>query len=226
MEYKERISILLKKIGEDTYKIGYQRNEWDVHLNELRDFFDDVLKQKNYILQRYVASKTPQGDPFDIRVHVERDRSGKWSIAKIYVRIGIGQSVVSNVSQGGGVSEPVAFLKAFYGDKWETIYSNLVRIGKTLPQKMEKLRKTHIMYLGIDIGIESNGDLYLFETNDGPGTTNVISEAAFHRSNYYAYVLNEKLNYPVKDLVDVIEEDQNKISQLKTKKFAIKNSSG
>lgn len=212
----------IEKIGEDTYKIGYQRNEWDVHLNELRDFFDDVLKQKNYILQRYVASKTPQGDPFDIRVHVERDRSGKWSIAKIYVRIGIGQSVVSNVSQGGGVSEPVAFLKAFYGDKWETIYSNLVRIGKTLPQKMEKLRKTHIMYLGIDIGIESNGDLYLFETNDGPGTTNVISEAAFHRSNYYAYVLNEKLNYPVKDLVDVIEEDQNKISQLKTKNSQLK----
>lgn len=126
------------------------------------------------------------------------------------------------MSQGGGVSEPVAFLKAFYGDKWETIYSNLVRIGKTLPQKMEKLRKTHIMYLGIDIGIESNGDLYLFETNDGPGTTNVISEAAFHRSNYYAYVLNEKLNYPVKDLVDVIEEDQNKISQLKTKNSQLK----
>lgn len=204
----------IEKIGEDTFTIGYQRNEWDVSLNDLREFFDEVLQQRNYILQKYVASKTPQEDPFDIRVHVERDRSGKWSIAKIYVRIGIGQSVVSNVSQGGGVSDPVAFLKAFYGDKWETIYSNLVTIGKTLPKKMETLRKTHIMYLGIDIGVESNGDLYLFETNDGPGTKNVIPEAAYHRSNYYAYVLKEKLNYPVKDLTDVIEDDQQKIAQL------------
>ncbi|WP_245832937.1 YheC/YheD family protein [Oceanobacillus timonensis] len=206
----------IEKIGEDTFKIGYQRNEWNVNLNGLKTYFDEILKQRNYILQKYIASKTPQGDPFDIRIHVERDRSGKWSIAKIYVRIGIGQSVVSNVSQGGGVSDPIAFLKAFYGDKWETIYSNLVRVGKTLPKKMEKLRKTHIMHLGIDIGIESNGDIYLFETNDGPGTTNVVSEAAFHRSNYYAYVLNKKLNYPLKDLVDVIDDDQHKISQLET----------
>ncbi|MFD1385913.1 YheC/YheD family protein [Oceanobacillus oncorhynchi subsp. oncorhynchi] len=204
----------VEKVGDDTFKIGYKRNKWNVHLDGLKSYFDEILKQKSYILQKYIASKTPQGDPFDIRIHVERDRSGKWSIAKIYVRIGIGQSVVSNVSQGGGVSEPVAFLKAFYGDKWETIYSNLVTIGKTLPKKMEKLRKTHIMYLGIDIGIESNGDLYLFETNDGPGTKNVISEAAFHRSNYYAYVMKEKLNYPVKQLVDVIEDDQHKIAQL------------
>lgn len=79
----------IEKIGEDTFKMGYHRIKWDVHLNKLKDYFNDVLKQRNYILQKYVASKTPQGDLFGIRAHVERDRSDKWSIAKIYVRIGV-----------------------------------------------------------------------------------------------------------------------------------------
>jgi len=38
----------------------------------------------------------------------------------------------------------------------------------------------------------------------------------------YNTAINEKLNYPVKDLVDVIEEGQNKISQLETKNSQLK----
>ncbi|WP_193065546.1 YheC/YheD family protein [Oceanobacillus oncorhynchi] len=205
----------IEAIDEDMFKIGFNRNKWEVNLHSLKEFFEDNLERKNYILQKYVTSRTLQGEPFDCRVHVEKDGSGGWSIAKAYIRIGIGQSVISNVNQGGGISDPTEFLKANFGEDWEDIYENLLSVGRKIPVKMEQLRKTHIMSLGMDIGINRDGKLYLFEVNDGPATKALISEVAFHRSNYYKYILKNKLNYTLKDPINMLEDNNKEIIQLR-----------
>ncbi|MFD1064438.1 YheC/YheD family protein [Oceanobacillus locisalsi] len=206
---------ILEKMGENSFKIGFKKNQWNVNLNSLKDFFEDAIKGNYYILQKYVTSRTPQGDPFDCRVHVEKSSSGEWSVAKIYVRIGIGQSVISNVNQGGGISDPKEFLKANFENDWKGIYNNLSSLGKKIAKKMESLRGTHIMSLGMDIGIDENGKLYLFEVNDGPSTKALIHEVAFHRSNYYLYILKNKFNYSVIEPVNMIEAKQTEINELK-----------
>lgn len=55
------------------------------------------------------------------------------------------------------------------------------------------------MTLGMDIGIDKDGELYLFEVNDGPATAALISEVAYLRSNYYNYILNELGETPTKE---------------------------
>lgn len=55
------------------------------------------------------------------------------------------------------------------------------------------------MSLGMDIGIDKDGELYLFEVNDGPATAALISEVAYLRSNYYNYILNEFKKTPTND---------------------------
>lgn len=185
------VYILKKK--DNKYLIGFQTNEKEVDKSQIHTFFENEIKGKSYIIQKYVQSRTKYGDPFDCRVHVEKGQDGRWQTAKKYIRIGIGQKVISNVNQGGGISEPKPFLKANFGEFWEEIDEKLNEIAATLPNKIEELRGTHIMSLGIDIGIDSDGKLYLFEVNDGPSTAALISEVAYHRSNYYKYIL-EKLN--------------------------------
>ncbi|WP_080872504.1 YheC/YheD family protein [Oceanobacillus timonensis] len=205
----------METIGKDLIRIGFNTEKWEVHLTELKAFFDHTFNGKNYFLQKYVTSRTPQGDPFDCRIHVEKNGRGRWAIAKIYVRIGIGQSVISNVNQGGGVSDAREFLKANYGEKWQEVYNQLKRIGKTIPKKMEELRGKDIMTLGLDIGIDKSGEqFYLFEVNDSPSSKVLKSEVAYFRSNYYLYVLKEKLHYNVKDPIDKVESSCNRISQL------------
>lgn len=133
----------------------------------------------------------------------------------MYVRIGIGQSVISNVNRGGGISDPKEFLKANFSEQQEEIYQDLLQLGTQIHEKMEQLRGTHIMSLGLDIGIDTNGKLYLFEVNDGPSTKAVISEVAFLRSNYYLYVLEKRLNRKIKDSTDELENNQQEIRELK-----------
>ena len=174
------------------YTVGFKTNEREMNENQIATFFEEEIEGKSYILQKYVQSRTLHGDPFDCRVHVEKGEDGKWHSARSYIRIGIGQKVISNVNQGGGISEPKPFLKTNFGEeKWTLINKKLKKIAVTLPYKVEELRGTHIMSLGMDIGIDKDGELYLFEVNDGPATAALISEVAYLRSNYYNHILNE-----------------------------------
>jgi len=185
------VYVLNKEKG--NYILGYQTEKKTLSLKEFKNFFEENVFDKKYILQEYISSKTLQGDPFDCRIHVEKDGKEKWASAKNYIRIGIGQKVISNVNQGGGISDPEPFLKSNFGEGWEVINENLNKLVTTLPYKVEELRGTHIMSLGMDIGIDKDGKLYLFEVNDGPATASVKSEVAMLRADYYKYIMRNKL---------------------------------
>ncbi|GAB3058657.1 YheC/YheD family protein [Virgibacillus ainsalahensis] len=180
----------------EKYTLGYNKEKRVLNKEELAGFFKESIEHKGYILQQYVSSRTLQGDPFDCRIHVEKDQEGKWVSARNYIRIGIGQKVISNVNQGGGIANPEPFLKANFGEQWKEINKKLNELAVTLPYRVEQLRGTHIMSLGMDIGIGQDGKLYLFEVNDGPDTSAVIAEVAYLRSNYYKYILRNKLEIP------------------------------
>lgn len=174
-----------------SYVIGYQKEEKKYSYEGLKDFFAEFIKNKQYMLQKYISSRSIQGDPFDCRVHVEKNAEGKWTIARKFIRIGIGQKVTSNLSQGGSISDTEPFLKANFGEEWEGIDWKLNELGDTLPYHIEKLRKTNIMSMGMDIGIERDGKLYLFEINGAPITGPLRSEAAMLRTEYYKYILGK-----------------------------------
>ncbi|SDK83930.1 YheC/YheD family protein [Lacicoccus qingdaonensis] len=182
----KRIYIVEKT--EDKYKVGHNTLEKNMSEDEFFNLFIEKIENQRYLVQKYIVSRTLQGDPFDCRIHVEKNGSGKWQSAKNYIRIGIGQKVISNVNQGGGIADPIPFLKANYGGKWKEIDEKLKKLAVTLPYKIEELRGTHIMSLGIDIGIGRDGELYLFEVNDGPAFKSLIGEIAYLRSNYYKYI--------------------------------------
>lgn len=182
------IYILQKSKGQ--YRVGYKTAEKKFDETEMERFYEDHIAEKGYIIQKYISSKTPQGDPFDCRIHVEKNGDGEWQSARNYIRIGIGQKVISNVNQGGGIADVRQFLKANYGDRWNEINNQLKKLAVTLPYKVEELRGTHIMSLGFDIGITEEGEMYVFEVNDGPATKAVIAEVSYLRANYYKFILD------------------------------------
>jgi glutathione synthase/RimK-type ligase-like ATP-grasp enzyme len=178
---------------DDHYILGYLTRDEKLNHKQLKKFFEETLKGNGYIIQKYVTSRSLQGDPFDCRIHVEKNGQGKWVSARNFIRIGIGQKVISNVNQGGGIGDPEPFLRANFGDKWEEINQKLNNLALTLPYKVEELRKTHMMSMGMDIGIDRDGELYLFEVNSAPTTDPLKAEAAILRTNYYKYIIDNKL---------------------------------
>lgn len=178
--------------NKDNYILGYQKRNKELSYKQLEEFVKDYL-DSTYIMQKYISSRSIQGDPFDCRIHLEKNGNGEWEVAKKYIRIGIGQKVVSNISQGGGISDSKPFLKANFGNKGKEIERNLNRLAATYPYKHEEYRGTDMITMGLDVGIDKDGDLYLFEVNAAPITSPLLSQVATLRIEYYNYLINNKL---------------------------------
>ncbi|TXL66681.1 hypothetical protein FHP05_04670 [Cerasibacillus terrae] len=176
---------------EESFLLKYDDTEERINGVELKSFYNDKVNSKQYIVQKYINSITKGGYPFDCRINMEKNEKGNWVIARKFIRVGIGQKVVSNISRGGGVSDTKPFLKANFYDKHHQIEQRLKNIGKKLPNKIEELRNITLVRMGIDLGIDSDGSVYLFEINSSPGTTQLRDQAALLRTDYYSYVINK-----------------------------------
>lgn len=175
----------------DEYKIKFDDKEDTVNKRGLLKFYESEIETKSFIVQQYIHSTSKEGYPFDCRINVEKNINGEWVIARKFIRMGIGQAVVSNMSQGGAALDVKPFLKSNFPDNWQEIIDNLQKVGKELPYKIEELRNAKLMTLGIDIGIDVDGKIYLFETNSAPGTTQLRAEAGMLRVEYYRYMLSK-----------------------------------
>ena len=183
---------LLKKVSENEFKLIQGTEERHLTMDGLYPFFEENLSTKNYIIQKFIHSNTKQGHPFDCRINVEKNGKGQWSIARMFIRIGIGQKVVSNISQGGAVSKLNSFLNANFPEaQVKLIEQRLKEVAKTVPLKVEELRKQQLMTLGIDVGIDRDGSVYLFEVNGAPGTSQLRAEVAELRAQYYSFMKNK-----------------------------------
>ncbi|CEI80834.1 Endospore coat-associated protein YheD [Oceanobacillus oncorhynchi] len=161
-------------------------------MDKLNQFYtQEIVSKRKYIVQKFINSTTPNGNPFDCRVHLEKNRKGEWTIPEIVIRIGLGQKVTSNVSQGGGASDPDVFFKTYYKEKADDILERLEKLGYEIAIKVEELRDTKLMTMGIDFGVDTNGDIYLFEVNGAPGIQKMRTDAVLLRTDYYKYLLSK-----------------------------------
>ncbi len=153
-------------------------------------FFSQTFSDKLHICQPFIESKTKEGHPFDVRIHTRKNSEGDWSTVKIYPRIGIGHAITSNISQGGGTSPINPFLEAQFGDRWQEVKSSLNQLSKSFPKRFQSLYDYSLDGLGIDLGIDKSGKLWLFEVNTYAGARFFYAEDAEGRVSYYKYCAN------------------------------------
>ncbi|MEC5423489.1 YheC/YheD family protein [Virgibacillus sp. C22-A2] len=177
--------------NESDYTLSYKNDETQISKEVLENFFEEEINKEKYIFQKFINSRSKTGDPFDCRIRLEKNGNGKWGVAINLVRIGTGQKVVSNVSQGGSVNKLNSFLRNNFEDKQDVIKTRIVDLAKTFPYKLERLFNRRFTSLGLDIGIDRDGNLYLFEINTAPGDEFALGEIALLKSEYYDYMLNK-----------------------------------
>ena len=104
------------------------------------------------------------------------------------VRIGIGQKIISNINQGGGMAELEPFLKTNRPDCWELIVERLRELAATVPAWFEEQRGVELCTLGIDVAITDEGDLRIFEINTLPFVDFNLGQVAMRRVAYYRWL--------------------------------------
>ena len=175
-------------VATQSYAVGFKTGTKNMSEDEFADFAKEHFLGRAHIVQQYVSSRSAAGDPFDCRVHVEKDKNNRWQVARMFVRIGIGQQVISNVNQGGGIADVEPFFKANRPDCWEEIIAKLNHLAQTLPYYFEDLRGRHLIQMGIDVGVDAQGGLHVFEINSSPAADSHKAEVAMLRLGHYHWM--------------------------------------
>ena len=154
--------------GRDSYNqlFEYSFNSFHNLYKWLRPF----MNNRSYVAQRYLRLTTDTGEPFDIRSFIQKDRRGRWQLIGCVVRKGKPESLTSNLHGGGTAEALEPFLTQHFGDITECILEKIHHISKRIAITLEHYHGP-LVELGIDLGIDQDGQLWLLEVNSKPGRT-------------------------------------------------------
>lgn len=126
------------------------------------------IGSRRFIMQPYLQLTTCRGEPFDIRVLMQKNGRGRWELTGMAARLGPGGSLTSNLHGGGTAEEAAAVLREQFGAMAEEILQKLERTAALLPPLLEA-SCGRLGELGLDFGIDPDGRIWLLEANSKPG---------------------------------------------------------
>jgi glutathione synthase/RimK-type ligase-like ATP-grasp enzyme len=194
--------------GKNIYEIEKSQDGYILHTDRKSDLLSEKeminmaekqFAKRKYLVQPFIKSRTKEDHPFDIRIHTRRAENGVWKWITLLPRIGMSNAITSNVNQGGAVSETDSFLEVQFGAKAPGIKKELINIAENLPPCIQQFYDFPIDSLGIDIGVEQNGDMWFFEVNTSPGTKFYELEIGEARAQYYEYLEKSSAKIPEAD---------------------------
>jgi len=183
------------KAEDDRFRILLGAEETKYDAEQTTEFIQSKLKQEDYIVQPYINCRTKAGVPYDLRLHVQKGRGGKWLNPIIYPRISSNDSIVCNIGQGGYTSDLTGFLQREFGARHYDIRKYVELFSLQLAAHMDEIQKElygeELNELGIDIGLDEAQKIFVYEVNWRPGHppfTNINLSVIKHTVQYAMYL--------------------------------------
>ncbi|MBO2533699.1 MAG: hypothetical protein CW342_12640 [Thermoactinomycetaceae bacterium] len=122
-----------------------------------------------YVMQPYLRLNTPDGRPYDLRMLIQKNERGEWVTTGMAIRTGKPHTLTSNLHGGGRAERAVPFLlRHFRRDQVEGILKKIRWLAAVVPPHIER-HHGRLLELGLDVGIDTDGRVWLLEVNSKPG---------------------------------------------------------
>lgn len=158
-----------------------------------------LMGNRQFLIQQAIPLALYEGQEFDVRLLMQKDRFGQWRRTKTYVRIVQPGSLTANLSTGAMAKSIQEVLRDVFGEEYlatDGIGENIRTSANRVVDAVETAFPGIWAELGIDFGLDLNGRVWLIEVNSKPfkaltsstGTTQRI-ERSFMRPIEYAKFL-------------------------------------
>lgn len=181
-----------ENILEVTYreKEGVERNSFESY-EKFQDWISPKLS-KTYIIQQSVQTITWYQKATDIRLNMNKNSQGQWEVSLLLLRVA---SNDSHITQKVLTAQPIKNLTKMFPSNKKIdkvkIEETLVNIGFKICNSLEK-HGHHMADLGIDLGIDENGYVWIFEVNSLPHPLKGVLDHSLTRPiEYSAYLALE-----------------------------------
>ncbi|MNJ57165.1 Endospore coat-associated protein YheD [compost metagenome] len=106
---------------------------------------------------------------FDLRVLVQKTGKGVWMVTGVGARLAGLKRITTHVPQGGSIESPEKLLNPVFGSEMTTIIMNRLKSNAVLIAKQIEKGSGHLLgEMSMDLGIDTNGDMWFFEANSKP----------------------------------------------------------
>lgn len=136
----------------------------------IKHYFGDQHNRLNhYLAQQGIRLVKYEDRPVDFRVHMHKDGEGEWQVVAIGSKAAGFGCVTTHIRTGGFIISTDKLLETLFDEDAKVIEQNInvaaVEIAQTLEDKIDG----PIGELGMDMGVDRNGNVWLFEVNSKPG---------------------------------------------------------
>ncbi|SHE76230.1 YheC/D like ATP-grasp [Seinonella peptonophila] len=180
--------------GRTLQNIPFQKQFSD--LNQVRLFIQRLIGRTRYVIQPYLSLTTSDGSPFDLRVLLQKNAHKEWQKTGVAIRIGNPISITSNLHGGGRAKCWEKFLQEHLPSSLhESIVNQLHQCTTLVPKHLEEYHGS-LVELGLDLGIDQQGNVWILEANSKPGRSVFVRtqqlkthQDAINQPIYYARAL-------------------------------------
>jgi len=171
----------IRRLGEKEFRLraakyGPQRRPLDRELcgGELPAFLRRELRRTSFIVQEDCGLLHIDACKIDLRTHLQRNADGEWELVALLVKQGSPRSIVSNYHAGGRVHEWSWLERRVSRRRLPSageVAALSERIARAYGDKAPRLGS-----IGLDIGIDREGGLWLLDVNSRPGRNILTAE--------------------------------------------------
>lgn len=154
---------LVVKFSFKTEEIEFQTE------TEFLQWFQKRTGGANFIIQQGIPLITYEDCHLDFRVLCHKNYDGDWNTTSVVSRISAKDQFVSNLAKGGKLLSPTEPLSLMFDEK--TVLSKLTFMKELSIKVAQIISQSSVGYigeLGIDIGMDTNGDIWIIEVNSKP----------------------------------------------------------
>ncbi|WP_135549090.1 YheC/YheD family endospore coat-associated protein [Paenibacillus cymbidii] len=131
--------------------------------------FKQQIDGEDYLMQQAIALTSYNKRPFDLRVLVQKNQYGEWTISGIGARVAGRSSITTHVPRGGSIDEPEKLLSLAYGQ--EAAKLTLQRVHQAahmIARQIERASGQTLGEMSMDLGIDNARRIWFFEANSRP----------------------------------------------------------
>ncbi|OXM15265.1 YheC/YheD family protein [Paenibacillus herberti] len=124
---------------------------------------------ESYVVQQGIRLVEIDGCPLDFRFHMHKNGQNEWVTAGIGAKKAGKGSVTTHIKNGGSLMTPGSALSRTFGTQADEVLEKAKRVAVKMSEAIERNYPHRLGELGLDLGIDKDGDVWMFEANAKPG---------------------------------------------------------
>ncbi|WP_040952583.1 YheC/YheD family protein [Gorillibacterium massiliense] len=129
------------------------------------------IRLSSYVVQQGIQLIEIDDCPIDFRFHMTKNGNNDWVAAGIGAKKAGKGSVTTHVRTGGQLLTPDRAMREVFGDRSTYLLQEMEDVAIRLAKSIELHSTRNLAELGIDLGIDQDEKIWMFEANSKPGRT-------------------------------------------------------